>query len=421
MSNVWIFHHNDGDGYASAAVVASDFCRNCHDYMSNIDRIVINENVHLVSVNFNKPIDFSEIQKNDTVYMLDYTPSRKDDITAINNLWVKYGEEISYVHIDHHKSALAVINECEGLRNYLKIQGGIFPTEIFEQAGCMLTYISKMIGLEMFSLLFRSYYFGEETPFPNINIKEKFASVEKIAPEWLKWTADHDIYAEKYPESHMFAKGASYNGLFNTYLDLSDQSSSFLYIRALINIYGNSIYESKLQRVTSQIYQYGCNIKDIMDRHYKKCLSQSFEIYVHLSLSKEFLDPTDKMKLPYDEHHMIHTEGKILCVAGYGNSDNFLDKFEMYDAVILFNFDGDTVRHSIYSKKSSSFPCNVLALWGGKFFGISGGGHDHAAGFYTNDLFFRKEHVYFISDNRYRIVSGDELSENYKLIFKKDK
>lgn len=411
MSNVWIFHHNDGDGYASAVVIASDFCHNHNDSIS------MDKNVHLISINFNKSIDFSQIRENDTVYVLDYTPNREDDILALNELWNKYENRINYIHIDHHKTALNIVEKCEGLKNYLKIQGGIFPTEEFEQAGCMLTYISKMIGLEMFSLLFRNYYFGEELPFETTSIKEKFVAIESgYASRWLKWTADHDIYAEKYKKSHIFAKGAFYNGLYKTYLSLSNPSS-FLYLTALIKNYGESIYSSKLQKVTNDIYQYGCNIKDIMDSHYKKCLNLSFEIYVHLSLSKECIDPTNKMKLKYNEDNLLITEGKILCVTGIGNSEVFLDKFEMYDAVILFSFDGELVRHDIYSKKSSTFPCNVMALWGGKFFGISGGGHDHAAGFYTKDLFFRKEHMYFLSDNGWKSLTKDEIPEDYNDVF----
>ena len=120
MSNVWIFHHNDGDGYASAVVIASDFCHNHNDSIS------MDKNVHLISINFNKSIDFSQIRENDTVYVLDYTPNREDDILALNELWNKYENRINYIHIDHHKTALNIVEKCEGLKNYLKIQGGIF-------------------------------------------------------------------------------------------------------------------------------------------------------------------------------------------------------------------------------------------------------------------------------------------------------
>lgn len=418
MSNIWIFHHIDGDGFGAAAVIASKFCQ--VDTDSQV--VSLDENVHLIPVNFNNPIDFSPIKENDTVYMLDYTSSRSDDIASMNDLWDKFQDRINYIHIDHHKSALTVIEKCRGLKEYLKIQGGIFSTEEFNQAGCMLTFIAENVGLEVFSNIFWNYYFEERyASSPRIvkDINKLFALTltEHEAPKWLQLTGDHDIYAEKYIESHIFAKGVFYNGLNKTYLDLND--NSFLKL-TMIERSQRFALSYVLDERAEELYVYGKSIKDTMDRHYKKCLRCSFEIYVHLSVSKEYIDPANKMKLNYDDDGMLRAEGKILCVEGIGNSEVFLDEFEKYDAVILFSFDGEQIKHSIYSKKSSTFPCNALALWGGNFFGISGGGHDHAAGFYTENLFFKKERMYFLSDRRWKILTKDEIPEDYKDVFNKE-
>lgn len=414
MNNVWIFHHSDGDGYAAAAVIVIK--RNLYNIDPYTMKTSIDENVHLVAVNFNNPIDFSKIKENDTVYMLDYTSSRVDDIEGLNDLWNKFQKQINYIHIDHHKTALSVISECNGLEKYLEYQGGIFPTEKFGQAGCMLAYIAEEIGLGIFNKMFESYFHGSLSSFSDEDIKKQFSYHEEHAPEWLQWTADHDIYAEKYPESHIFANGAFYNGLNKSYLALDDNSFLRLSILDSYNITPGIDLDQRMV----ELYENGNVIKNVMDRHYKKCLNKSFEIYVHLALSKDYIDPTNSMNMNYEKDDILRAEGKILCVDGIGNSGVFLDEFEKYDAVILFSFDGELVKHLIFSKKSSNFPCNAMALWGGKFFGISGGGHDHAAGFYTEELFFKKERIYFLSDRKWKILTQDEVPEEHKDLFKKN-
>lgn len=416
--STWIFHHNDGDGFAAATLIASEYCtlRSVKEMVDedNFTNVRVPEDLHIIAVNYNKSMDLSPIQDGDTVYMLDYTSSRQDDIDSMNKLWKDHGKNIEYIHIDHHKSALTVIEQCEGLKEYLRINGGIFPTEEFEQAGCMLTFIAQSIGKSMFGLLFRGYYFKEEIPFNDLNIKEKFTDIEDDAPVWIKLTADHDIFSGRYLDSHEFARGAYYNGLYHTYLDVKN-SDSFLCLLVNEQASKNSDIRQfvkssyKTDEVSNKLYEKGKLIKGVLDGSYQKYLGKSFEIYINMSLSKELLDPTNKMDLQYNDDGVLNAEGKILCMNGFGNSEMFLNKFEEYDDCILFNFDGEYVEHSIYSKKSSSFPCHALAIWGGKFFGISGGGHEHAAGFYTDDLFFKKDRVFVLSDHTFTTLSKHNM------------
>lgn len=395
--STFIYHHTDGDGYGAAAIIGADY-----------------PNATFIPCDFYKPMNLSQIKPGDTVFMLDYTSSRDDDIAAMNELWNTIGKNIRYIHIDHHKSALTVIARCEGLRNYLEIDGGIFPTEEFNQAGCMLAYIARQIGFDMFNMLFRNYYFEDVTPLDIKDIPSYFEKLEKEAPIWLQWTGDHDIYSEKYEESHIFSKGCFYLGFYDVYLN--PDKTSFLYLLGHNGI--NDAGQSDDVTFAEDIYDYGHTIKEIMDRHYGKVMNKSFEIYIHMCVDRNYLDPTNEMKLPCDEDGNVVQEGKILCANGIGNSEVFLDKFEEYDAVILFSFDGETIKHSIYSNKSSNFKCNVLGLWGGKFFGISGGGHDHAAGFYTEKLFFRKEEMYFLHDGGWKILSRENVNkEDFETVF----
>lgn len=430
--NTYIYHHNDGDGYAAATIIAMQYCRVVpFDELSgeeNMTPVAMDESVHLIPSNFNRDMDFSMIEKGDVIYMLDYTSSRENDIEAINNLWEKFGTDIRYIHIDHHKSALTIIERCPGLRNYLKETdgGGIFPTEEFEQAGCMLAYIAKKIGVSMFSMLFKWYFFKEEIPI-NIDIKEKFAIIEADAPTWLLYAGDHDIYAGKYIPSHTFAEGAFYEGSYNVYTNLQIPNS-FLNLMVIWEeeIKKNAPFNTdstspKMEIQTKRLIEYGAQIKLIVGIHYKKHLKHAFEIVVCMDLSKEFLDPTDEMKFPYGLDGKYHATGKLLCMNELGNSEAFLEKFEDYDAVVLFSFDGDLVKYSIFSKKSSEFKCNALAIWGGKMFNISGGGHDHAAGFYNDDLFFKKERVYYLKDDGYKIRSKSDMSvADFNMLFGKE-
>lgn len=80
----------------------------------------------------------------------------------------------------------------------------------------------------------------------------------------------------------------------------------------------------------------------------------------------------------------VYNGTKFLCKNGHGNSWNFENLIEKYDAVILFNYEGKegSWLYSVYSDEKSKFNCKEFCE---KF---GGGGHIHASGFSTKTLIF---------------------------------
>lgn len=130
-----------------------------------------------------------------------------------------------------------------------------------------------------------------------------------------------------------------------------------------------------------------------------------YEIELTIQVSKDWIDPEDKMHFNYDENGFTNEHGKFLCLNGYGNSATFLEHFEEYDGTILFSFDGKTTMHSVYSRKKNGFRCNLLALWAGKYIGISGGGHDHAAGWVDKFPTFLKDNHYLLTNDKMEVIN----------------
>lgn len=414
--NVWIYHHNDADGFGAAAAIAPWYCK-VEDINDSL-KVTIPDNVHFMPVNYNHPTDFTNVEKDDIVYCLDYTPGREEDIASINALYEKFGENFTFIVIDHHKTALSTISKCEGLKAFLEKRGCIFPTEDFEQAGCALVYIMREMGGDsmLHSLFYRYYFLDDKTQVSTT--RDIFANYMLGAEEWIKWTADHDIFSERYPESHIFSKAVYNEGLQKTYLEV-ERRDSFITLESIIYFmkyhpaseigekYNLEYYIHHLRTITYGLHDTGMIIDEIMTKQYRSALHGAFEISIYLNVTRAFIDPNNDMHLNYNDEDEIEASGKILCLNAVGNSGVFLDKIADYDACILFTFDGDTVKYSIYSNKFSKFPCNVLAVWGGKQYGISGGGHTHAAGFYSQDIVFRKDMHYTVIDNHIESLPND--------------
>lgn len=425
-NKVWIFHHNDADGFAAAAILGSEYYHVVIETDSH-SRLVYDENVEFIPVNYDKPIDFSQIEEDDEVWILDYSLGRKDDLKAIDDLYERFGTELKFTWIDHHETALQSISESKGLKGFLNTRGGVFVTEDFEQAGCALMWIYLEIGNRAFNMNYHQSYLAESMDLDNSHIDpivEAFAAIMKAAPKWVRWTADHDIFSGLYEESHTFSAGVYHKGLKEVYLD-RENVDSFINLMTIENI-GKCVSDADIDeftdalsshirdsvsRVTEDIYKLGKQVVEIRNGLYRKTLYNAFEISVEIQVSKEFIDPNNDMHFVYNKvgsmgNELTDYKANIICLNGFGNSEAFLDEYEEYDAVILFGFDGENVKYSIYSKKSSTFPCNLLALWGKKVFGISGGGHEHAAGFYSDCLVFFKDHHYVLTDMK--------VAESYK-------
>lgn len=438
QNNVWIFHHDDADGYACAALVGALYTHINHNFF---DKVTLPDNVHFIPVDYKKTIGFlgefrnkrtgavEYIEKEDTVWLLDYSTSRDDDLKDIDQLYERFGEDFNFIWIDHHKTSKISLANSKGLRAFLKKRGAIFVTEEYNQAACMLVY--TMIGcilsssrdrelikndtisegaIEYAVSIISKIYSKSLTKQNDEGIKEfrdLFENLETTAPKWIQYTADHDIYAERHKESHIFHIGVANDSLYEVYLNyrkpVSFISRMTQYIHAFLNDSGLSHILSMMDNRAQEYYNRGFEIKKTIDTQNKKRLYDSFEIEVQIEVSKEVIDPTDEMKFEYGEDGKTHVHGKLLCLNNFGNSGIFLDKFEEYDAVVAYVHNGECVIYSIFSKSSSTFKCNLLALWGKTYYGITGGGHDHAAGFSAPALIFWKDRKYLLRDREYLV------------------
>jgi hypothetical protein len=79
---------------------------------------------------------------------------------------------------------------------------------------------------------------------------------------------------------------------------------------------------------------------------------------------------------------------KVLCCNRGGNSLIFGDNFKDFDAVIPFTTDGVQWTYSIFSHESKEFDLSKVASFFRDKYGISGGGHKHAAGWVADHCIF---------------------------------
>lgn len=95
-----IFHHNDNDGKAAAAVVC--------DYFTTIYNIPISLE-DFISVNYNNSIPTADqVEENDIVFIVDYSFTE----STVNNLYEISTKTNGNVYwYDHHKSSLEVYNK----------------------------------------------------------------------------------------------------------------------------------------------------------------------------------------------------------------------------------------------------------------------------------------------------------------------
>lgn len=99
---IHVFHHNDADGFSSAAIVRRAFQE---------------ENIRYICCNYSFPLSnyAAEIQSTDYVFIVDYS-FKANTLCELNSLLKRVGRE-RLVWIDHHVSSEALINSNPELRD----------------------------------------------------------------------------------------------------------------------------------------------------------------------------------------------------------------------------------------------------------------------------------------------------------------
>ena len=324
---IHIFHHNDADGYASAAVII----RESQKYIDEGGEI------KTYSCEHSTPMDLSQINVHeDKVYIVDYSFTNPIDVKNVIKLAEKYDSTVGYfdqiVWIDHHASSQKLINEDQWLREIAKV-GIVRPENVF--AGCMLTWL----------------YFhppsGDITLAKLRTPDELRYYIHAECPIWIQYVDDHDKWAHKIEDSTNFVTGVTCTngGLYNNFLSPDGSYATY--------------HSKNAPGITKKFVKKGRVIEE-----YRKEDNAS---YIR---NNAFVTTIvcDGIAL------------KVMAANRRGNSMLFGEYFDKVDAVIVFTYNGDVWQYSIFSHASKPFPVEKVAEMYKEKYGITGGGHTHAAG-----------------------------------------
>jgi oligoribonuclease NrnB/cAMP/cGMP phosphodiesterase (DHH superfamily) len=185
-----------------------------------------------------------------------------------------------------------------------------------------------------------------------------------MLPYWVRLVDDHDRWIHKEENSDMFCIGLSNveweegkSGLYQTFL--VKERNEILCGRTADDF-------EKYSDMLNIISQTGRTIKKYMDK--TNDVRKRFNAYPFT-----FTHPLENRKVTW------------LCINSYGNSSILGDAINEYDAVVIYNRNKDNWVYNIYSLVTKE-PIVQYAKAFGLYGGISGGGHDHAAGWVTEDF-----------------------------------
>lgn len=349
---VHIFHHYDADGFASAAVIIR-FLKS---------RIDAGELVQTYSCEHTKPMDFSSVDVlNDTIYIVDYSFTNPKDVESVIELfdkcmrYLQYQEELNVLHeisleakieflkkhliwIDHHASSQKLMDDYHRLSTLAKA-GCVHPENVY--AGCMLTWLYLYAPASIMT--------------DKLNVSELSYFISAECPMWIQYVDDHDKWAHRIENSQYFVTGVTCtnNGLWNNFLNPSGSYATYV--------------SKGAPGITKKFVRKGKVIEEYRKgENYKRLKSAGFCVTIEC-------DGTQ-----------IHA----LALNAVGNSTLFGDAYEKFDAVIPFSFNGKVWKYSIFSHPSKEFPVNKIAEMYKDKFGITGGGHQHAAGWASPKCIF---------------------------------
>ena len=144
--NVHIYHHNDLDGFASAACIASAYAE---------------DTVEFQIANHGVPMNLYEIDNESTsiVYILDYSISNEVELADLDR-FISTNKHIDVVIIDHHESSKASMlsDKYPHIKRTI-MEKGIFSTDV-SAAGLCWAYIFYNKNIHNFreEALHHTYY-----------------------------------------------------------------------------------------------------------------------------------------------------------------------------------------------------------------------------------------------------------------------
>ena len=373
INDVFFISHNDADGYMAMA--------NMFEAVIGFDNIIGNPYIESskqtaitclddpdLFLNLNYPMEFpyEKVPKNRIVFITDY--SFTED--TIHILYKIAEKSKRVVWTDHHKTSMWFKKQPVEDIHY-KINAILYDGS----SSTMTThYISKFLEIH---LAINNYSYISElrliealwafmdnlTDTPRkvaediADIYEKDSKANRISvfarpgladiepPMYIKLIDDYDIWKHEYDTTLAFHYG----------LDMFNHG-------VYVNLIRDDLHGS--DRTMLDIFEEG----DVIERYINR---QNEEISTKYSFVRRFF---------YDEEHGMVD---VLCVNGRGNSFVFGDKFDQYPFCLLYHYDGDTWKYSIYCHKKyleQGYDASIIA----KDYG--GGGHAGASGFSTKNL-----------------------------------
>ena len=352
------FHHNDLDGRVSAAVMYEWVKLMMPRYKKHIFH----------EVTYSDTIDFSDIPENDMIIFTDYSFSDNDNLKAFKNIIRKNCYDI--IWIDHHNTSKDIMDtQFELWRDDKRTRFDCLVDTLYCASKlCYLYCIDRISGIRNFGVV--------ETP-------------ESACISIIQYTNDHDLWINKLKDTELFHLGSQLYRIKPRYLfkDMLEGNnlSIFDYTNSKV-IEASDKFVEKMIDLGRPAKAY----KDMQDAFYRKLTG--FECSI-----------IDK-RYPENEPYSVY------CVNAIGNSSVTGDEYNNHDMVILFVYNGDHYKYSIFSrhgKDGHPLDCSKLAaLLGSTKRGLSGGGHISAAGFQHKDLLVSKDCTITISNS----VFGDKAT-----------
>lgn len=324
MGTIRIYHHGDTDGKASGASVF---------HLINLDGY--EEKKSYCLYNYDMSFDFTGVEKDDIIFLVDYSLSNVNNIKRLaglcKDLW--QGEEHRHVFwLDHHKTSFDHINDYP----LNKI------TSIIDTSMCA-TVICYLVGIQMYKTNERNV----DKLISCINnarvILRQGDSARYIADnDFIKYVDSWDTWKHNMPNSAEFNIGVMSTG----------------YLQDISN-------PNWLQILTNYDFR-----KDMIER-----------LIINAKHVKEYLSTVNAQQLVEMGYEFTLDGYNCIMYNGRGNSNTFGDLINKYDICAMFYFNGETYFYSLYSTKVDT---SIISKR------MGGGGHPGASGFQSKELLFVK-------------------------------
>ena len=357
--NVVIFHHGDMDGFASAAIISaavSNLMRGSYNHYN-----VSDENIEYVVCNHSSEIKFDpETLTPDTlVFIVDYSPSNPEHLTLFSRIFDIV--EGNVVWIDHHATSTDVMEKNPVMKHIANTTGYVDPTN---------TAAATVLCYEWYEAASRVFDHDVDIRTNLMNIYFELDEVSIDIPYWIKLVDDYDRWQMNMEESLQFNNGCYYYGLHDVFTNMSSlcdiKPASFRDMLTMSPYPDGCMCDLKCEEIIST----GKILTEAKNRDNKRLVNA-------ISFEREFQTEDGKSY-------------KVICLNAVGNSSVFGDKYDEYDAVCLFSYNGTHYEYSMFAKDSSPIDCSAFAKYFGEKYGITGGGHLHAAGWSTPENILEK-------------------------------